>query len=48
MEGELPTIDKIVQKINEDDMLRNFSKITLWRVLHIWNLSLKKLTEIVP
>lgn len=33
MEGELPTIDKIHQKINEDDTLPNFSKTTLRRVL---------------
>lgn len=33
MDGELPTIDKIHQKINEDDTLPNFSKTTLRRVL---------------
>lgn len=34
LEGQLSNLQKILQVINDDDMLPTFSKTTLWRVLN--------------
>ncbi|CAF4946214.1 unnamed protein product [Pieris macdunnoughi] len=33
LKGEMPTINKILQAVNEDDMLPNFSRTSMWRML---------------
>lgn len=33
LKGELPTLNKILQAVNSDDMLPNFSRTSLWRLL---------------
>lgn len=33
LKGELPTLNKILQAVNSDDMLPNFSRTSLWRLI---------------